>query len=209
VVTRGRAARRRGANGSAPRSIAPLVTLLVLAAVFLGAVGLGQVLGLPGLWGTSPSGPYDRSPPTRISIPHVGVRAKLVEVGHADDGSIATPTSDPVADAGWYGLGPSPGELGTAVIVGHVDTASKPAVFAKLATLVAGKIVEVRRADRRTASFMIDSVETFPKKAFPVQKVFAASARPRLALITCGGAWLGGDLGYEDNVIAFATLVDS
>ena len=182
--------------------------MLVLAAVFLGAVGLGQVLGLPTLWGTSPDGgAFDRSAPTRISIPDVGVRADLVEVGRAEDGSIATPTSDPVKDAGWYSLGPSPGEAGTAVIVGHVDTASKPAVFAKLATLGAGKIVEVRRSDRRTASFMIDSVETFPKTAFPAQLVFAASAQPRLALITCGGAWLGGDIGYADNIIAFATLV--
>jgi hypothetical protein len=185
----------------------PWLAALVLAAVFLAAIGLGQVLGLPGLWRPSGStASLGRSLPTRLAIPDVGVRAKVVEVGRADDGSIATPTADPVNAAGWYRLGPTPGETGTAVIVGHVDTANEPAVFAKLGDLKRGKRVEVSRSDRRTASFVVDSVERFPKTAFPAQRVFAASDKPRLVLITCGGAWIGGPVGYADNVIVFATM---
>ena len=135
------------------------------------------------------------------------MRADLVEVGRADDGSIGTPAGDPVRQAGWYGFGPTPGELGTAVIVGHVDTKTEPAVFARLATIGAGKLIEVNRQDGRVATFAVESVESFPKSAFPADRIFDRVDHPRLALVTCGGRWLGGDVGYADNVIVFATLV--
>jgi Sortase domain len=202
-------------ESSASRTLAPLIVTLALIGVFLAAVGLGQIPAIPGMvdllssWG-APAGTgagLGRSVPTRISIPSLGVRANTVEVGKAADGSIAPPTSDPVKDAGWYQLGPTPGEMGTAVIVGHVDTANKPAVFGKLGALGQGKLIEVRRQDRRTATFTVNSVERFPKTSFPADRVFEAAARkPRLVLITCGGAWVGGELGYADNVIVFATL---
>jgi hypothetical protein len=191
-------------------SSVPLVVCLLLVGVFGIAVGLGQHLGMP-----MPSWPQvgpDRetgmrpSQPTRISIPTLGVRANVVEVGRADDGSIAAPVEDPVRTAGWYGLGPTPGEPGTAVIVGHVDTASRPAVFRRLGEIEAGKIIEVIRKDRKVATFTVESVETFPKTSFPADRVFAESDTPRLVLVTCGGTWLGGPIGYADNVIVFARL---
>lgn len=191
------------------RSPLPLIAGLVVLGVFATAIGLGQFVGFP-TFSWSASHLDDRglkpSAPTRISIPALGVRADVVEVGRADDGSIATPVEDPARTAGWYGLGPSPGENGTAVIVGHVDTASKPAVFGKLAELSPGKLVEVKRKDRRVATFTVESVERFPKTSFPADRVFADTDSPRLALVTCGGDWLGGDVGYADNVIVFAHL---
>ena len=197
------------------RSPLPLIAGLVLLGVLATAIGLGQFLGFPDFpnfpgFSWSANHVDDRglkpSAPTRISIPALGVRADVVEVGRADDGSIATPVEDPAGTAGWYGLGPSPGEDGTAVIVGHVDTASKPAVFGKLAQLPAGKLVEVKRKDRRVATFTVESVERFPKTSFPADRVFADTESPRLVLVTCGGDWLGGDVGYADNVIVFAHL---
>ena len=145
--------------------------------------------------------------PTRISIPSLGVRANVIKVGRAADGSIATPPGDPVEATGWYRLGPTPGELGTAVIVGHVDTDSQPAVFHRLPELRKGELIEVNREDDRVATFTVESVETFPKTSFPAGRVFDSTDRARLVLVTCGGTWVGGDIGYSDNVIVFATLV--
>jgi hypothetical protein len=39
--------------------------------------------------------------------------------------------------------------------------------------------------------------------------VYGDFTRPGLRLITCGGQWVGGELGYADNVIVFASLVSS
>lgn len=199
------------ARSSPPRSVAPLVVVLALVGVFCVALGAGQVVGLPFLEGWSASGAsrdgaFDRSIPTGISIPALGVRANVIEVGLAADGSIATPASDPARATGWYTLGPTPGEQGTAVIVGHVDTDTRPAVFHNLSELRAGKLIEVNRADRRIAFFKVDSVERIPKSAFPGSRIFEMTERPRLVLVTCGGTWAGGQIGYADNVIVFATL---
>jgi LPXTG-site transpeptidase (sortase) family protein len=208
-----REARGAGA-GTGPRSSTPLIALLVLVGLFAAAIGLGQLLGLPSLGdlmpaakaAPEPGGALRHSVPTKISIPSLGVRAKVVQVGRAPDGSIDTPSSDAATATGWYSQGPTPGEPGTAVIVGHVDTQTKAAVFHKLSELRTGKLIEVKREDRRVATFTVQSVETFPKTAFPAQKVFQPAEKPRLVLVTCGGAWVGGQIGYADNVVVFATL---
>ena len=197
-----------------PRSLVPVIVTLILVSVFMAAVGFGQIPGIPSMvdmlesWNAQAQDgrAMGRSAPTRISIPSLGVRADTVEVSRAADGSIGTPESDPVKDAGWYKLGPAPGEAGTAIIVGHIDTASKPAVFSKLRDLRQGKLIEVRREDRRTATFTVDSVETFAKTSFPANRVFEHDEKPRLVLVTCGGKWLGGNVGYADNIIVFATM---
>ncbi len=212
----------------------PLVVVLTLVGLFCVSVGLGQLFGLPSLPGLSSFGESHRgstggasteggstvgrstegdstdglspSIPTRISIPSLGVLAKVIKVGRAADGSIATPAADPVEATGWYSLGPTPGELGTAVIVGHVDTASQPAVFHGLPELRKGELIEVDREDHQVATFTVESVEAFPKTSFPADRVFGSTDRARLVLVTCGGTWVGGDIGYSDNVIVFATL---
>jgi hypothetical protein len=199
---------------SGPRSVLPLVAVLTLVGLYCTGFGLGQIFGLPSLPGPSIFGDSQRdsaeglspSIPTRISIPSLGVRAKVIKVGQAADGSIATPEADPAEATGWYRLGPTPGELGTAVIVGHVDTASQPAVFHRLPELRKGKLIEVEREDNRVATFTVESVETFPKTSFPAGRIFDSTDRARLVLVTCGGTWVGGQIGYSDNVIVFATL---
>ena len=197
-------------RSSAPNSVLPLVASLVLVAVFAGALGLGQMLGLPLPWNFDwahhNASALQRSVPTRVAISTIGVRAPVVGVGQAADGSIAAPSIDKPDETGWYRLGPTPGERGTAVIVGHVDSASRPAVFARLATLSPGTTIDIFREDRRTATFRVESVQRTPKTAFPADKVFAAGDQSRLVLVTCGGAWVGGNVGYADNVIVYAVL---
>jgi Sortase domain len=195
--------------GSSRRTLVPLVACLLLLGAFATAVGVGQVVGMPlptfSLDLSAESG-MKPSQPTRITIPSIGVRAVVVEVGNTELGSIAAPADDPAGTAGWYGFGPTPGEPGTAIIVGHVDTADRGAVFKRLREIKTGKAIEIRRADRRVATFTVESVEAFPKTAFPSDRIFGDTGSPRLALITCGGDWVGGDVGYADNVIVFARL---
>jgi hypothetical protein len=193
------------------RNKAPLVASLLLIGVFFTAVGVGHAFGMPlpnlsSDWTRSSPKSMEPSKPTRVSIASLGIRADVVEVGQADDGSIAPPVEDPINTVGWYGLGPTPGEPGTAVLVGHVDTDNQAAVFHNLREIKAGKLIEVSRKDRRVATFKVDSVESFPKTAFPADRVLTHDDVPRLALVTCGGEWLGGRHGYADNVIVFAHL---
>jgi hypothetical protein len=131
------------------------------------------------------------------------------EVGLAEDGSIAVPNIARRNEAGWYRAGPTPGQFGPAVIVGHVDTRTGPAVFYDLTRLRPGDRIEVTRKDRRVAVFKVNSVETFSKAKLPADRVYGDFTRPGLRLITCGGEWAGGELGYADNIVVFASLVSS
>lgn len=152
--------------------------------------------------------PLPRSTPTRVRIPAIGVDAPLVPLGLNPDGTVATPPLDRPGEAGWYQDGPTPGEPGPAVLLGHVDSArTGPAVFYQLGRLKPGALVAVRRRDGRTAVFRVDSVERVPKTAFPTQRVYGDLPYPALRLITCGGAFDRRRHEYRDNVIVFAHLV--
>jgi Sortase domain len=197
-------------GSSAPHSRLPLAVALALLGLFATAVGVGQLVhpelpDLLSLFGGDAAA-AGATAPIRLTIPDLHVRAPVIQVGRADDGSIAVPVSDPVRAAGWYDEGPRPGESGTAVMVGHVDTADQPAVFSQLANLSPGARIEVTRRDRHVAAFTVDSVGRYPKTSFPAGRIFGPSPEPRLVLVTCGGRWVGGTVGYADNVIVFATL---
>jgi hypothetical protein len=82
-------------------------------------------------------------------------------------------------------------------------------VFHRLRELSPGQRIEIVRRDRTVAVFEVNSVEQFGKDVLPLARVYQDFSRPGLRLITCGGAWVGGSTGYADNVIVFASLVDS
>jgi sortase (surface protein transpeptidase) len=107
---------------------------------------------------------------------------------------------------GWYRGGATPGEPGTAIVAGHVDTKTGPAVFLYLRTLKPGSAVNIARQDGTIATFKVDSVETFSKAEFPNDRVYADTPDPELRLITCGGAYDTKVQDYEDNVVVFAHL---
>lgn len=184
--------------------------------IFATGLGLGHLADyLPSLSGLGSSGMTgvaavsSPSEPVRVAIPTIGVRAPVRPVGLAEDGSIAAPPLDRPQETGWYDLGPTPGQDGPAIIVGHVDSRSGPAVFERLHTLRPGDLVEVTRRDKRVAVFRVDSVEQFDKDNLPAAKVYGDFSQPVLRLITCGGRWEGGATGYADNVVVFASLVDT
>ena len=155
--------------------------------------------------GAAPALP--RSAPTTISIPRIGVNADVMTLGVNPDGSVQVPPLEQAQRAGWYSPGPSPGEVGNAVIVGHVDSAKLgPAVFFKLGTLKRGDTITIARQDGRTATFTVDSVKSYPKTSFPSELVYGAGDRPSLRVVTCGGVFDRSARSYLDNIIVFATL---
>lgn len=148
----------------------------------------------------------ERSSPTKIVIPSINLRAALDTVGLRPDGAIETPPYERAHRAAWYRLGPTPGERGAAVLVGHVDSKKAVAVFWYLTRITRGDEIQVTREDRRTALFAVTSIEEFTKTAFPTDRVYADSDAPLLRLVTCGGRWDPVRGEYQDNVVVFATL---
>jgi len=145
------------------------------------------------------------SEPTEISIPRLGIRSRLIDLGVDAKGAMDVPEDGTLA--GWYTLGPTPGALGPAVIAGHVDLKGEPAVFYRLGTLGVGDRVSVSRADGRTAIFSVTKVAKYAKSAFPTESVFGRTDHAGLRLITCGGAFDQSIQHYADNVVVFAKLV--
>lgn len=145
------------------------------------------------------------SPVQRVRIPAIQVDAPVVQVGLDADGWVAAPPPENPGLAGWFTGAVSPGEKGTAVIVGHVDNKQGPAVFYGLGALKKGNQVEVLRQDGKTAVFEIYGVEVFEKNNFPGDRVYGSKGAPELRVITCGGGFSKQN-GYDGNVVVFARL---
>lgn len=144
----------------------------------------------------------------RIRIPALKVDAPVMTVGLDVQGWIDAPPPQDQNLAGWYLNGISPGEQGSAVIVGHVDNAQGPAVFYGLGSIRKGNHIEVERYDGRTAVFEVYGVEVFSKDAFPGARVYGDTGHPELRVITCGGGYSKGK-GYDGNVVVFARMVEA
>ncbi|MER5863526.1 class F sortase [Kitasatospora sp. NPDC002040] len=143
------------------------------------------------------------APPTRLRIPCIGVDSALTELQIQEDGHLGTPQDPEVA--GWWSRGPAPGGDGTAVIVGHVDSRTGPAVFTGLQALRPGDRIEVNSADGSTISFTVEALRSYGKDQFPDDEVFGDTAGPSLRLITCGGSYDRRLHTYPANLVVFAT----
>ncbi|MEU6163881.1 class F sortase [Streptomyces tanashiensis] len=151
--------------------------------------------------------PLARSRPVTVAVPAITIEAPVIELGLDATGRLAAPPVDNPRVVGWYAQGPTPGERGTAVVVGHRDTRTGPAVFLNLNSLSSGNTVRVARADGKVAVFTVDRVRTYAKNDFPDKEVYGATGRPELRLLTCGGTFDRGK-GYEANIVVFAHLTE-
>ncbi|KUN23216.1 peptidase C60 [Streptomyces antibioticus] len=162
---------------------------------------------VPGTFSGSAT-PLSFSEPERVRIPAIQVDAPVMPVGLDTEGWVGAPPPEDPNLAGWFTGAVSPGEKGTAVVVGHVDNKSGPAVFYGLGALKKGNRVEVRRKDGKTAVFEIYGIEVFEKQNFPGDRVYGSKGTPELRVITCGGGFSKQN-GYAGNVVAFARLVEA
>jgi sortase (surface protein transpeptidase) len=150
-----------------------------------------------------------RSIPVSVRIPAIGVSAPVQEVGRDADGSVQVP---PLANhnlTGWYEYGPTPGQSGNSVILGHVDSATGISVFYYLRYLHAGNKIYVTLADGQVATFAVDGLQKVAKDAFPTASVYGKSSYPSLRLITCGGTFDEATGHYLDNIIVYAHLIST
>jgi hypothetical protein len=145
------------------------------------------------------------SRPVRVQIPAIGVDSPLMDLGLQDDGTMQVPAEG--FPAGWFTGAPTPGELGPAVLAGHVDWGGSPGVFYGLRNVVAGNEITVSRADGSTALFRVSEVGQYSKDTFPTGAVYGDLDHAGLRVITCGGAFDHAAHSYEDNTVVFADLV--
>jgi LPXTG-site transpeptidase (sortase) family protein len=140
--------------------------------------------------------------PRRLQIPAIGVSTSLVHLGLQPDGSVEVP-GDPDS-AGWFDRGPVPGREGSSVLLGHVDSVTGPAVFARLGELRRGASVAVELTSGRTVLFRVRTVRTYPNAEFPAEKIYADHGHRSLNLVTCGGTYDAARGGYQSNVVVYA-----
>jgi sortase (surface protein transpeptidase) len=143
--------------------------------------------------------------PVSLTIPVIGVDTKLITLGLNPNGTLQVPSTTAVA--GWYTGGPRPGAIGSAIIVGHVDSYRGPGVFFRLRTLKRGDKVYVRRADGTLAVFRVTLVQEYPKDHFPTESVYGPTPDAELRLITCGGTFDSTTGHYLSNYIVYAVEV--
>jgi hypothetical protein len=182
----------------APGSLAP-------ASESPGQPGRGQAAAAPG----TPALP--RSRPVSLAIPAIGVHTGLIDLGLGPDNNLQVPplTQAGVQEAGWYDLGPAPGQPGPAVIAGHVDSYQGPGVFFRLGALRPGDQIEVTRADRTVAVFRVDAVDEYRKDSFPTGQVYGPVSYAGLRVITCGGQFDYQTHRYLSNIVIYAALAGS
>ncbi len=145
--------------------------------------------------------------PERIIISAIDVNAKVIDLGLNPNGTLEVPTN--YAEAGWWSGGSQPGETGSAVIAGHVDSKTDPAVFYDLQQLMPGDLIQVVDRDGRVVNFEVERLKQVSKDNFPTREVYGMTSSPTLRLVTCGGKFNRSSGHYLDNVIVFASVVEN
>ncbi|MGW5090980.1 class F sortase [Streptomyces coelicoflavus] len=152
--------------------------------------------------------PLGEARPQRLEVPELGIEAPVVARGLDAKGAIEPPPFDQPGSVGWYAAGVTPGAAGTALMVGHVDTETRPAVFYELSTLEPGETIRVVRDGDGTAEFTVDDVQVLTRDGFDAQQAFGPrdTSRSELRLITCGGTFDRTTGSYTANVVVSAYL---
>jgi hypothetical protein len=158
--------------------------------------------------GAIDAGVLPASEPVSLAIPSIDVDSPIHDLGLDAGGGLEVPQGPHYDDAAWFRHSPTPGELGPAVLLGHVDSAANgPSVFFRLGELAAGDLIEVIRADGSAAVFAVDAVHRYAKSDFPTDLVYGDLDHAGLRILTCGGAFDRSARSYVDNVVVFASLV--
>ncbi|MEG3628837.1 class F sortase [Streptomyces poriticola] len=169
----------------------------------MAAAGRPPVIDLP-----AAHRPLDAALPERLDIPELGIRAPVLARGLDGKGALQAPPYDRAGAVGWYAAGATPGEAGTALLVGHVDTETRPAVFYKISTLEPGETIRVVRDGAGVAEFTVDDIQVLTRDSFDAHQAYGPhrSGRAELRLITCGGSFDKVSNRYTANVVVSAYL---
>ncbi|QUQ71248.1 class F sortase [Kutzneria sp. CA-103260] len=144
--------------------------------------------------------------PVRVDVDAINAHSSLVQLGLNADKTVQVPPVNEPLQAGWYKFGVRPGELGKAVILGHVDGGGQLGVFNRLRDLKPGDVAKVTEQGGQVLNFVVRQVQQIPKNQFPTQAVYGPSTQRELRLITCGGAFDKSSGNYVDNIIVSAVM---
>jgi hypothetical protein len=142
--------------------------------------------------------------PQRIRIPRLRIDTSVEHVGLTQDGAMDVPKR--YDTVGWYKLGTRPGEIGSAVMAGHLDSKTGPAIFWRLRELRPGDDLFVRSDDGQERRFVVQGTETYRFDDAPLERIFAAADGALLNLITCGGTFDRRSENYDQRLVVFAAL---
>jgi hypothetical protein len=165
--------------------------------------------GAPVATGTSAQGagtPQDTGQaPVQLALPGGGT-AKLVQEDLDADGALKIPEG--LDEAAWWGakLG---ADHGVALLSGHVNWKGKKGPFNELWQVKQGQEVKLTDAAGGAWVYKVDATETIHKSelAGRSEQLFSPDGPHKLLLVTCGGEYVGGTEGYEDNRVVTASLV--
>jgi sortase (surface protein transpeptidase) len=144
--------------------------------------------------------------PVSISAPTIGLSAKITDLGKEANGELQVPTGEPGSPAGWYRDSPAPGQPGSSIILGHVNSTTGPVgLFYRLHEMQPGQQFATGMADGTTKTFTVDKVDVYHKSSFPTVEVYRNADRPEVRLITCGGFDKASNQ-YLDNTVVYAHL---
>ncbi|QXV59824.1 class F sortase [Amycolatopsis sp. TNS106] len=195
---------------------APLVLAAVLAFFLSGCdevappqAGTPQAETVPSVAPETVTRGLPKADPVSIDVPAIEAKSSLIPLGLNADNTIEVPPVTEPMQAGWYVHGPTPGEIGPSVILGHVDGDKQKGIFFRLKELTPGAKVSITRKDGVTAEFTVTKVERVAKDKFPTDAVYGDTTEPELRLITCGGVFDKASRNYLDNVIVFARMTSS
>ncbi|GAB2446874.1 class F sortase [Nocardia tengchongensis] len=193
------------------RPLAALAAVLAVTAALVSGCGSSGGTDAPSSTKVAPTtlavktaASITRSTPVSFSIPSINVAGSLISVGLNADGSVQVPAD--YQQAGWYQQGPAPGEQGSAVILGHVDSYKGPGVFFTLKKVRKDDMIDVTRADGKVAHFKVTDVRMYLKSEFPDQTVFGPRGGATLQVVTCGGDFDKNAKSYLSNVVVFSSL---
>lgn len=145
--------------------------------------------------------------PVRLRIPAIGVDAAIEAVEQDRSGRMETPSQ--VDDVAWYAPGSAPGEIGNAVLAGHLDRiGGAPAVFWKLGKLAAGDDIFVTDSAGVEHHFRVTAQAAYPYEDAPLDEIFGFGIRSRLNLITCRGKWDRAGQTYTQRLVVYSELVE-
>lgn len=162
---------------------------------------------MPVLASRPTAGGLSRSLPETIEIPAIHVDAPVMKLDRSPSGVIQVPPLNNHNLTGWFDRSVTPGQTGTSIILGHVDTFQGPSAFFNIKLLKPGDLIEVKRANGSTAKFMVDGVQVVSKATFPSTVIYGNSWYPGLRLITCGGPFDTTTRQYLDNIVVYSHLI--
>lgn len=145
--------------------------------------------------------------PQRIEIPSIKVDASIEKVGRLENGQMGVPEG--FDTVGWFEPGIKPGAPGNAVMAGHVDSKTGPAVFYKLEDLTKGDEIIVMDKEGNTLTFEVTGKESYKRKNAPVDKIFDFAYTSKLNLITCVGNFNKKEGTHEERLVVYTELKET